>query len=90
METPLILHPLQWLDNLFVGNLFLQSLQGPGSKHEDEPGWAACVMQQLLLAIYFTYGNIYISGLLSQFVPPSPAFAVSTSLFSMLDRVLIC
>ena len=60
METPFILHPLQWLDNLFVGNLFLQSLQGPGSKHEDEPGWAACVMQQLLLAIYFTYGNIYI------------------------------
>jgi len=42
------------------------------------------------LAIYFTCGNVYISGLLSQFVPPSPAFAVSTSLFSVLDRVLIC
>ena len=37
METPLILHPLQWLDNLFVGNLFLQSLQEPESKNEDGP-----------------------------------------------------
>ena len=25
------------------------------------------------LAIYFTYGNIYVSMLLSQFVPPSPS-----------------
>ena len=42
------------------------------------------------LAIYFTYGDVYISVLLYQFIPPSPAFAVSTSLFSLLDRVLIC
>ena len=35
------------------------------------------------LAVYFTYGNVYVSMLLSQFVPPSPSSAVSTSLFSM-------
>ena len=34
-----------------------------------------------LLALYFTYGNVYISVLLSQFVPPSPAPAVSKGLF---------
>ena len=35
------------------------------------------------LAIYFTYGNIYISILVSQFVPPSPSLTVSISLFSV-------
>ena len=35
------------------------------------------------LAIYFTYGNVYVSILLSQFIPPSPAPSVSTSLFSI-------
>ena len=29
------------------------------------------------LAIYFTYGNIYVSMLLSQFIPLSPFFSVS-------------
>ena len=33
-------------------------------------------------AIYFTYGNVYVSMLLSQFVPPSP-LALPTSVFSM-------
>ena len=31
------------------------------------------------LAVYFTYGNVSISMLLSQFVPPSPSPMVSTS-----------
>ena len=35
------------------------------------------------LASYFTYGNIYVSVLLSQFVLPSPSLTVSTILFSM-------
>ena len=35
------------------------------------------------LAIYFTYGNRYVSMLLSQFVPPSSSPTVSASLFSM-------
>ena len=35
-----------------------------------------------LLAIYFAHGSVYTSVLLSQFVPPSPFPAVSTSLLS--------
>ena len=33
----------------------------------------------------FTYGNVYVSMLLSQFVPPSPSLPVSKSLFSVLS-----
>ena len=33
------------------------------------------------LAIYFTYVNVYMSLLLSQFIPPSPSTNVSTSFF---------
>ena len=35
------------------------------------------------LAIYSTYGNVYVSMLLFQLVPPSPSTTVSTSLFFM-------
>ena len=38
-------------------------------------------------AIYFTYGNVYTSILLSQFIPPSPCPAVSISLFSMSESL---
>ena len=31
------------------------------------------------LAVYFTYGNVYITTLLSQFVPPSPSHTVCKS-----------
>ena len=31
------------------------------------------------LAIFFTHGNVYMSLLLSQFIPPSPSSSVSTS-----------
>ena len=34
------------------------------------------------LAICFAYSNVYVSVLLSQFVPPSPSPTVSSSLFS--------
>ena len=34
------------------------------------------------LVIYFTYSNVYVSMLLSQFIPPSPSPTISTSLFS--------
>ena len=34
------------------------------------------------LAICFAYSNVYVSVLLSQFVPPSPSLTVSSSLFS--------
>ena len=33
----------------------------------------------------FTYGSVYVSMLLSQFVPPSPSLPVSKSLFSVLS-----
>ena len=36
------------------------------------------------LAIYFIYGNVYVSMLLSQCVPPSPSLAVSRSLFPIV------
>ena len=35
------------------------------------------------LSIYFTYGNVPVSKLLSQFIPPSPSITGSTSLFSV-------
>ena len=38
---------------------------------------------KLSLAIYFTYGNVYVSMLLSQFIPPFSSLTVSTSLFSI-------
>ena len=41
------------------------------------------------LAIYFTYGNVFISILLSQFVPPAPALPVSTNLFCTLESLFL-
>ena len=41
---------------------------------------APCAIPQVLLAIYFTYGSVFISNLISQFIPPSfPSCPVSTS-----------
>ena len=37
------------------------------------------------LVIYFTRGNVYISMLLSQFVPPSPLSTVSTTLEPLIQ-----
>ena len=37
----------------------------------------------------FTHGNVYVSMLLSQFVPPSSSPSASTSLFSMSASVLL-
>ena len=36
-----------------------------------------------------TYGNVYVSTLPSQFIPPSPSPAMSTSLFSMSASLLL-
>ena len=38
---------------------------------------------KLPLGVYFTYGNVYVSMLFSQFILPFPSPAVSTGLFSM-------
>ena len=45
------------------------------------PGWAPCVIQQLPTN-YFIHDSVYMSMLLSLFVPPLPSSIVSTSLFS--------
>ena len=41
------------------------------SDHRKVPGWAPCVIYQLPTN-YFAHDSVYISMLLSQFVPPSP------------------
>ena len=43
-------------------------------------GWAPCVTQEIPTGIYYTYGNVYVSIVLPQFVPPSPSPTVSTCL----------
>ena len=46
------------------------------------PDWATCVIQPIPTG-GFTYGNVYVSMLLSHFIPPSPSLTVSTVLFSV-------
>ena len=48
-----------------------------------------CHRVKFPLPIHFSYSNVYISTLLSQFVQPSPSPAVSTSLFSMSAFLLL-
>ena len=37
------------------------------------PSWAPCAIQQLSTSSLFLYGSVYMSILISQFVPPSPS-----------------
>ena len=65
----------------------------------DEQGGLACccswghkesdTTEQLNWLTCFTYGNVYISMLLSQFVPPYPSPSVSISLFSISESLLL-
>ena len=50
--------------------------------HHRELDWAPCVSQQFPTG-YFIHSSVHLSMLLSQFVPPPPFPAVSTSPFSM-------
>ena len=54
-------------------------------------GWAPCVIRSFPLATYFIYGNVYIriSVLLSQFVPPCPAPALSISPLSISESLFL-
>ena len=59
--------------------------------HLEPPSFLGChrhqvelsVLQQLPSSFLFTHDSVYISMLLSQFVPPSPSPAMSTSLLSL-------
>ena len=54
------------------------------SRLSQSPGFGfPDLYSKLPLAICFTYGKVYVSMLLSQFVPPSPSPTIFTSLFSM-------
>ena len=44
---------------------------------------------ELRLVIYFTYSNIYVSVLFSQFISSSPSFTVSPSLFFVSASLLL-
>ena len=67
VETPLILHPLQWVDNLFVGNLFLQSLQGQEVNMKMSQAELPVLYSDFPLAIYFTCADwcVYFRAALS-------------------------
>ena len=56
-------------------------LQSMGSKEPDTTG-------RLDNNICFTYGNVYVSTLPTQFVSPSPSPTGFTSLFFFKDRIL--
>ena len=51
-------------------------------------GWAPYVIRQLPIS-YFTYGNVYVLLLVSQFIQPSPPPTESTSLFVLYVCVTI-
>ena len=53
------------------------------------PGWAPCVIQQLLLVLWFTHDRLYMSMLLPQFVLASPLPAVSTRLSTSASPFLL-
>ena len=57
-----------------------------------DPGAELPVLYSSFLpATYFTWGSVYMSKLLSRFVPPSPSPAGSTSPFSVLVSLfLLC
>ena len=53
--------------------------------------WVSFVLQKIPVAIYCTYGNRYVSMLLSQIISPSFALIVYKSLFSMsISQFLPC
>ena len=51
--------------------------------------WAPCVIQHLLTSIYFTYGNIYVSMLLSQFIPPPYLPTLGPQVCPLLTSLLL-
>ena len=54
------------------------------------PSWSPCAMQLLLLAIYFTFGSVYMSMPLSHFVPASPSPSPCPQVHSLCLRLYSC
>ena len=55
------------------------------SRSSESPGLSSlCSYSKFPPAIYFPYGSVYVSMILSPFRPPSPSSTVSTTLFSCL------
>ena len=54
------------------------------------PGWAPWVHSKFPLAICFTYGNTYVSTLLSRFVVPSPSHTVHQLFSQSASPLLRC
>ena len=55
--------------------------------HHRATSWAPCAIQHLPTSYTFTHSSMYMSVLLSQFIPPSPSFpymCASTCLFKFL------
>ena len=50
-----------------------------------EPGWAPYVTQQRLTSYLFTPGSVYMSMLLSLFIPLSPSLTASTNPFFLYE-----
>ena len=70
---------MRWISHRYIDVLsHLLPYPTPLGCHR-APGWAPSIIQQIPNSC-FTHGNIYVSMLLSQFIPPSPFSAVSTSL----------
>ena len=51
----------------------------PNLGHHRAPGWVPCVISQLPTSYLFTQSSVYMSMLLSQFVPSSASPTVSTT-----------
>ena len=59
------------------------------SQNTDFERLASCI--ELALVIDFTYGNVYVSQLFSQIIPPSPSFTELKSVFcTSLSPLLPC
>ena len=85
-------HVLTWISHRYIYRLPLEPLSHlpPIITIAEHLIRALCIIQQNFHWLSnFAYGNVYVSVLLSQFIPLSPSPTVSTSLFSMSTSPLL-